>query len=308
MPFRPAALAAVLACLVGPVHAQPKPFELNTDRISPMSPGALGASKTYCVPTVVLYVSALGDVWAQSRSFWGGGGNAQAHGKFYVKGYDKDLLQGLATQVQDDLVARLRKLGLTVQTYEDLKAVPEITAVSRQAAEMPWGLPIHTDRGPLTYLVATPSDEQAFDYSQITGSVFWLRNMAKERGCVVLVPEIKYSLPQMFGETSSGYKRNEAGIALDPSMKLESGLVRSIGPKGEAAAFIIQQHGMRLAAEVAGKITKLDEDTTNFSSSWKRNSADFMFTLDTQAFSDGVLRVAQAVNGYIAAQVAKAQP
>jgi hypothetical protein len=301
---RAAALAGLAATV--PAHAQPKPFDLNTDRISVQSASALAASKTYCVPTVYLYISALGDVWAQSRSFFGGA-NAQAHGKFYVKGLDKAELQGLARQVQDDLVAKLRAAGQTVLTYEDLKSHPELAGNTPQANEKPWDMPTQSPRGPLTYVVATPGDAQNLSYGALTGTVFWLRGMAKERGCVVLVPEIYYSVPQMFGQASSGGARSEAGVSLDPAMKLESALVRTVGPKGEATAIIVQTHGTRLAAQVAGKISKLDEDTTNFSASWKRTSADFMFTLDPPAFNEGVLRVGFALNAFVAGQVSKAQ-
>src|SRR5687767_4566586 len=67
--------------------AEAKPFELNPDRVKIVDPKGLNA-KTYFVPGVNLVISCSGSVWAQSKK---GGGNAQAHGTFYVQGLEKSL-------------------------------------------------------------------------------------------------------------------------------------------------------------------------------------------------------------------------
>lgn len=84
--------AVSMLVLASVAQAGMKPFELNMDRVKIVDPKGL-AAPTYFVPSVNLVVSCSGSVWAQSKA---GGANAQAHGKFYVKGLDKALLQDLA--------------------------------------------------------------------------------------------------------------------------------------------------------------------------------------------------------------------
>jgi hypothetical protein len=277
-----------------------KPFEINMARVKVSSFGGnIGASKTYLVPSVNLVVSAMGSVWSKS-------GGAKAHGKYYVDGLKKDLLQDLATKIQDDLVTRLRAAGYTVLTYDDVKGEPDVASRGRNKADPRFGLPTTGGLGmPVTFVVATPTDAQAFD-APIQGHAWPFRGMAKAKDLVVLVPEIRFTVPQMFGETDSGYKRDSAGIATDPAMILEGATVSAVNPKGGQPAIQIQRHGTRLAAEVAGTIRKVSEDKTTVSGSWETTSGDFIMTLDPTAFSDGILRVGYAVNALIVAEAVKA--
>ena len=101
---RPARFAGLFVLTLLPglmvtVRAETKPFELNMERVKIVDPKGL-ASPTYFVPGVNLIVTCAGDVWAQSKK---GGSNAQAHGRFYVKGFEKALLQDLARQARDEL-------------------------------------------------------------------------------------------------------------------------------------------------------------------------------------------------------------
>ncbi|MEO6323512.1 MAG: hypothetical protein ABIT01_00135 [Thermoanaerobaculia bacterium] len=277
-----------------------KPFELNMDRIKVSNFGGdLGLSKTFLIPTVNLIVSAKGSVWSQK-------GGAQAHGKFFVDGLDKSMLQDLAGKIQDDLVTRMRAAHYTVLTFDDVKNEPAFTGRSLNKPDAKWGLPTKGGFGTLTFVVASPSDAQAFD-NPIQGPVWWMRDMAKEKQLIAIVPEITFTVPQMFGESSSGYKRDSAGIATDPSMVLESAMVWAINAKAGSTNVQIQKHGKRPAAESAGTIKRLSEDKTEFSSDWKRTSGDFLMTLDRPAFSEGVLRVGYAINALIVSEVGKKQ-
>ena len=289
------------------VRAETKPFELNMDRVKVVDPKGLGA-KTYFVPGVSLVITCSGSVWAQGKStaFSSNTGvNAQAHGKYFVQGLDKALVQGLAKQVQDDLVTKLRATGATVLTYDDLKADPLVAGHGHASIDEKWGLPTRSKDG-LTYVVAAPSDEQALE-TGFTGPLFWLRGMAKERNLIVLLPEITYTVPQMWGEKDEGYKRASASIGVNPVMLLQSGLVYVTNPQASFTHIQIQTHGQRHAAEVAGTVKKLSEDKTNFSSSWGRSSSDWMMTVDPAAFSEGITRVGFAINTMIADQVKKAK-
>ena len=121
-------IALLLVSIAATASAQSpamKPFEINMDRVKISNFGGnFGGSKTYLIPTVNLVVSARGSVWAKS-------GGAKAHGKYYVDGLSKPLLQELARKIQDDLVSRMRAAGYTVLTYEDVKAEPDIAGHSR---------------------------------------------------------------------------------------------------------------------------------------------------------------------------------
>jgi len=56
-----------------------------------------------------------------------------------------------------------------------------------------------------------------------------------------------------------------------------------------------------------GTLKKVSEDDYNFTSSWGRSSADYVFTLDQAVFSAGVLRVGDQVNSYVVDQIKKAK-
>jgi hypothetical protein len=294
------AFLIILTVVVEAQSAAMKPFELNMERVKVNRFGGnLAASNTILVPTVNLLVTSHGSVWSQK-------GGAQAHGKFYVEGLSKQLMQELAGKIQEDLVTQLRAAGKTVLTYADVKDEAAFTGRARLRADAKWGVPIRGGWGqPLTFLIGTPSDAQAFD-NPIQGPVWWMQSMAKEKNLVVIVPEISLSVPQMFGQTESGYKRDKSGIATDPAMVLESAMVYTLDPKG-VTNIQVQRHGKRFAAEVTGTIEKASEDKTDFSDSWKRTSADFVMTLDQTAFVDGVLRVGYAINKMIVSEIGKAK-
>ena len=84
-------------------------------------------------------------------------------------------------------------------------------------------------------------------------------------------------------------------------MLLPAGMIYVTKPK--ASFTQIQTHDQRHAAEVAGTVRKLSEDKTNFSSSCGRNSSDWLMTIDSPAFSDGILCVGYTLNPMIAGQV-----
>jgi hypothetical protein len=280
--------------------AAPEPWLLNMDRVKIVDPKGLNA-KTYFVPSVNLVVSCSGSVWAQSKA---GGGNAQAHGKFYVKGLDKTLLQDLARKLQEDLVAKLRATGATVLTYEDLKNDPLVAGHGRLSSDGKWGFPVFT-KDPLTFLRVTPTDEQEFERGLAASPTFWMHSLAKAKNLIVLLPEITFTVPQMWGETESGYKRDSAGIAVNSAMMMHGAMIYVDNPQGSFTSIQIQQHGKRLAQEVTGTIKKMSEDKTEFSRSWQRSSSDWVMTLDPQLFSDGIERVGVAINTMLVEQVKK---
>lgn len=298
-------VSGLLAATLVSALAAPTPFNLNPDRVSVSAFGGnLAASKTFVIPAVTLLISAHGSVWSMARN---GDANAQVHAKFYVKGLDKPVVQDLARQIQDDLVTKLREAGYTVLTYAEIKDNATVAAHGRRSIDDKWNLPTMTQGDhSLSYVVGTPTDAQAFD-RPINGPAWWMRDVAREKAAIVLVPEITFNVPIVYGEESKGYKRAEAAVKIEPTMKLMGATVFTSNGKGDSVTIQVLEHGKRPAAEVAGTLKKLSEDTTNFSSSWGRNSSDYLFTLDPVAFSDGVLRVGFAINTMIVSQIQKAK-
>jgi len=274
-----------------------KPFELNMDRVKVAGGGRLGDSNTYLIPTVYLLMLGKGSVWVKS-------GGAQAHGKYFVDGLEKDWLQGLARKIQDDLVTKMRAAGYTVLTYDDIKGESKIEGKDMMDLDKKFGLPTKDVAG-MTFVVSAPSDDQTFSYG-ITGPVWPFRGLAKDKGMVVLVPQILFTTLDMGGTTEEGYKRYSAGITIAPTMRLQGATIWGLNPKQAGVNILIDRHGTRLAAEVAGTAKQLSEDKTDFSDSWKRVSGDFSFTLDQPAVTAGVLRVSYAINDLIVAEAKKA--
>jgi hypothetical protein len=300
--FRATAVGLFAVCAASTATAL-TPFDLNMDRVKVTKfGGSLSDSNTYFVPTVNLMVSAYSNIWSQKKNSLSGA-NAQAHAKVYVKGLDKGLVQGLSKNIYDDLVAKMRAAGYTVLTYDDLKTHPEVTGHGRDAPESKWGLPT-TSEDPNTFIIAAPSDEQAFARG-ITGPAAWIKSLAKEKNLIAIVPDYFFVVPIAYGQGEVGYKRAEASVAVNPGMQLYKAMIYGMTPKSGTPAIQVQTHGKRLASESAGVVTKLSDDKTSFTSSWNRSSADYLFTLDQQAFSDGILRVSYALNTMIVSEIKK---
>jgi hypothetical protein len=267
------------------------------DRVKIVGGGHLGDSKIYIVPTVNLYISMHGSVWSKK-------GGASAHGVYSVDGLEKAHVQELSKKINEDLESKLRAAGMTVMTYAEVKDHESVAGRGRLKLDKDWGLP--TRKGALRtvdFLHVSPSDEQAFD-DPIQGPVWSFRGLARDKKAVVLVPEIWYTVPQMYGETSSSYSQSKAGVTLNPNMKLFYSMISAwVGNSG--TTITVQEHGTRIAAEKTGTITEDSEEKTTFNSAWKHSKGDYTMKLDVPVFDAGVLRVGYAINDMIVAQVRK---
>ena len=131
-----------------------------------------------------------------------------------------------------------------------------------------------------------------------------LRRFSRERlehNLTTLV--MTFSVPQMFGDATSGACMDKGGINTNPAMNFEGAKVNAHDGKGNAD-IMVQRHGGRPAAEVTGTIANASEDKSSFGD-WKRTTADYTMTLDPVAFSDGVLRVGLATNDMIVERITK---
>jgi hypothetical protein len=299
--MRKIAFCVSLALAVSMTAQSPamKPFELNMDRVKVSAFGGnFAQTKTYLIPTYTVQVSSLGSVWAKA-------GRTKAHAKYYVSGLDKAVMQGLSKKLQDDLVAKMRSAGYTVLTYEDVKGEPDVSSHGLLKIDSRYGLPTGGGLGaPVTFVIANPTDAQAFE-APIQGPSWWLRGISKAKDLTVIVPELTFTTPQMFGQASSTATVDSAGISTDPRMIFEGAKIYGMNPKGGQPAIQVQQHGKRTAADVAGKITKISEDRTGVSHVFETTVDDYVMELDPAVFTDGVLRVGFAVNDMIVAEVKK---
>ena len=267
--------------------AEPPPFEINMDRVEIGHKSEFAASKTYFIPTVYLRIAAKYVTSIKNK-------NASAKAKIYVGGLDKAMLQGLARQVYDDLVAKVRAAGFTVLTYDDLKA--DLVGLDRMQPNPKFGFPtkFFTIGSPIDYAIVTPSDEQTIDWGASWPTTPY-QKIAKGKNVVVLVPEVYFNLPEVLATKGSNSMFDSAGLSFLPTMKLYSGMVWGLPPNLGGPSIIVREHGKRLAAEVVGSMKKVSEQNNKYGD-WSQFVGDYDFILDPPAFSTGVLRVCYALN------------
>lgn len=291
-------LSLVLILFCVPVRAQDiPPFEINLERVEFIQTRDFSESKTYLIPTVYLRVAARNATSVKNEG-------ARANSMVYVDGLEKAILQGLAKKVYDDLIAKVRAAGFTVLDYNDVKA--ELAGMERMQPNPKFGFPtkLFTIGSPIDYAIVTPSDEQAIDWGS-AWPISPYKDIIKTRNAVVVVPEIYFNLPEVYGKKDSGWFGKSASIEIAPTMKLYSGLVWGMGPKQSGFRIQIAEHGKRLAAEVAGSVKKVAEDKNDWGN-WSVTNADFSFAIEPVAFSNGILRVGYAINDLTVKTIKKA--
>lgn len=296
---RSATFAALLLTLLAD-GASPQavpPFNINLDRTEINRRGDFAASKTYFIPTVYLRITARSQTSINNEG-------ASAKAKIYVDGLDKGMFQGLARSVYDDLVTKIRAAGYTVLTYDDLKG--ELTAMPRMKLNEKFGFPTKWFDGGLgiDFAIVAPSDDQAFDYG-VTGVTFGYRDIARMRDVVVLVPDIHFTLTEVAGKKGSSIWGKSVELSILPPMRLHWGMVYALPPSMAGGDIRIKEHGMRLAADVAGSVKKVSDDNLDYAG-WSRTTGDFIFTLDPAAVTNGVLRVGYAINDLTVNTIKKA--
>lgn len=292
-----ALISLFLGLFVGAAHAEEiPPFIINMDRVEMSHTGNFADSKTYFIPTVYLRVMARTQTSIKSE----GSSGASAKAKVFIDGIEKSLFQGLAQKVYDDLVAKIRGAGYTVLTYDDMKA--ELADMDRMKPNEKYGFPTKASDGVsgVDFAIVTPSDEQAFNYG-VTGIMYRYRGLAKDKGAVVLIPDIYFSITEVAGKTGKDTWGKSASLAVLPPMRLHTAIVYA-----NDGAIFIKEHGMRLAAEVAGSVKKVSEENFDYAG-WSRTTGDYIFTLDPAAVSAGILRVGYAVNDLTVTTIKKEQ-
>ncbi|MDB4915125.1 MAG: hypothetical protein JWM95_2769 [Gemmatimonadetes bacterium] len=278
-------------------HAQQTLFK--DEAIDLKESAVLHDSKTLIVPYYTLLASANGGMWVS-------GGNARLHAKFFVLGIDKATMQELSARLQDDLVTRLRGIGFTVLTYNDVKDHDVMKGADRRTPDKDPkydGMNTTKDRGgDANFVIATFNDESNIKPA-LQGAHWGLRGIAKDKDAVLMVPELWYEIPIAVGKGEEGYT-DKAEISVLPGMKLHRANVVFINQKARGGTVQIKYN--HKVSDDVGTVVKGASDDFSFGE-FKRGSQDFTVTLDKEKFKAGVMRGGLAFNDVIIAQVKKEQ-
>ncbi len=294
------ALVLPLLAAVSIAQADVQPFEINMDRVTMAHQGSFGGSKTYIIPTGVCPPDGAHadrdreqgferreregeDPHGRVRQETGSGPRAEDPGR-------------PGGEAQGSRIHRAHLCGHQGRTQ------------GRRAQEGEREIRLPTDlleggKG-IDFAIVTPTDEQSIDFG-FTGVTWPYKAIAKQHNAVVLVPDLRFSITEVSGETSSNAFAASAKLNILPVMKLDLVTVTALEPNLAAGYFLIQQHGKRLAGENVGTIRKVSEDNNNYAG-WSRTVGDYSFTINHPALNDSVLRVGYAVNDLTVATAKKA--
>lgn len=248
------------------------PSDIAVDAIRPEH---LSTGKVLIVPSAYVRLAVAGKVAVANqgsalRTIGGGNANSvKASARFTVQGIDKALAQKIAAAAYDDFVAQLRAAGYTVLTYADIKDRDVVKEASRMKPDSEWGMPTEKIQGgTVTALLATPSDEQAFEFG-LAGGVFnqFIRlGKTKLEDGIIIIPTYTITAPQMWGEKSSTYATIGAAVKGAPAMVLTnaSAFWLTNKPKVEIMNGIPGVH-LKGFAGLSDKVGELQlmEDTTS---------------------------------------------
>lgn len=286
------------------------PSGLMPVRVNVVNPEDLGDyGKTVVVPTVYLKLLTEGSVFvAKQGGLFGGNNSVKAKAAHKVVGLDKALARSLAKQAHDDFVARLRAVGYTVLTYDDIKDRDYVQAAERDAGDATWGLPTEKSAdGRDVFVVAAPSDAQQFKIG-FTGpfSVFTQYGKPKFTDATVIIPQYTIVAPQFWGEKGGGIGSISATVNTAPGMNLQTANAWWMGkPKSRMATGISGVTAKAALINTTPKAGQLTEaaDTTPVAAnalskalsllsgagSIKQNSAEFTFTIDRDLYLQGAM-------------------
>lgn len=274
----------------------------------------LGYAKTFkgtkrvIVATTFLNISVAGEA---SGFVQRGGGSAKAKSKFVVNGVDKAFAQALAQKAYDETVASFREAGWEVLTYDDIKSHEDVAGHDRLKKDAAWDMPTKKEGGNL-FIVATPRDEMALD--DFNRMNWKLRKVAKEREAMVYIPSYTFIAPQLWVETSRGYKSSSVAVNSAPGITLMPGgiMAYTINHKAAGGLFNNLEQYVHLADD-AGVISEATDTSPDFANalskslsaltgggSIAKNSTFFGYTLNREKYEAAVLGTISNFNDAVA--------
>jgi hypothetical protein len=323
-------LASVVALAVGFLAAQnvsaaepvAKPSDKLDIQIAKTAPKYFGDSGTIIIPTVYLKLAVAGKVSATKQGgMFGGNNTAKAKAKYAVAGLDKQYVQQLAQKIQDDLVAQLKAAGFTVKTYADIKDLDAVKSAKREPGEKNWGMP--TDKeigGTALNIVAAPSDEQVFKQAMMWGvfNQFVSRTKSTLGEGSILIPTYVIAAPQVWAETSRGYKSISAGVNVADGMNMTHARADLLTAKCAGAAVATKTQVINVGEKVGTVTDKDTTDNVGNAISFALNeltglgkisssSGFYQMTIDPAAYEAGVMRGVTGFNAEVAKIAAEAR-
>ncbi len=261
----------------------------------------MAASKRVLVPTVYLRVVTSGSVFVAKQK---GSGTASAKATYTVEGHDREALMSLAKKIEADYVSQLKAAGWEVLTYADVADDESVRKMERGRGEGALNFPVQKDSNGAVYAIVAPSAEQTFKPA-MQGPTWPFRFVSKERNATVLIPQVDIIAPQVWAESSSGYKSVSAEIKHLPGMNMNYAMVQGLTPKG--GGVLIKLKGAVVnTTENAGSFTGMKDKTPSAANglskglailggggSINRASGTYHFTIDREKFDEGVLKGAE---------------
>jgi hypothetical protein len=279
----PILLLLGFSAFAAPVSAQSAPLlDIPVSKLETAGTRNLRESSTILVPTVLLNIAADGSLFAVRQS----AASEPPEYRFTVKGFDKEFLRGLAQRAQDDFVQQLRAKGLIVLTYADLKDHDAVLRLGRLKTKQTHLLPYRNDRfSAANYLIATPSDEQAFKAGN-AGNAATFREVARELRASVIVPEYWINAPQVWGENAAGYKSAFKETNVAPGLDLYSAYFWLLNSDGAVGSLRLKD----AVSNVAPSVGELRPAKA------KPGKATYQLTIDSTAYAAAVLRATMSIN------------
>lgn len=288
-------LGTIMATVLGTTTATAQdttPFQINPQRVQTMAPGSCAKKDSYLIPNAYLFVEVRNKTSAYN-------GGAHAKSWVYADGIDKAELQGLARQVQDDLIAKLRAAGKTVYTWDDVKG--DVAGAGRMDHNPRYDMPTRGSRiAPgVDFVVAAPSDDQTVEYNTLTGNpITPYGDSAARLNANLIVPVIYFTLPQVGTKKSGHALLDKIEIFFEPDMNLFWAGAFGAPGKGAWCNVYVLEHGVRKAATGMGSFRQLTASTVDYEG-WSQAKGEFAFMIDRDKFDAGVLRVGHAFNDLI---------
>lgn len=301
------------------------PLKVETVVVNPED--LLDTQKTLLVPTLYLSLLVEGKVSAvkQSGLFSGGSNTARASAAYKVAGLDKAYVQALAQAAYEDFIAQLRQAGYTVLSYADVKDRELFRAAQRDSGKGPMGLPTSSEGGN-SLVTAAPSDEQMFASGFAGGafSEFIGGGKSKVNDATIIIPHFTFHAPQAWAQGGEGYKRISAEANVAEGMNMVSARAYWMGqPKVRMMRGIpgVATKAMVInVTEKAGSLAKAADTTPQAANalssvlsifgggSIQRSSAEYVLTVDREAFRAGVMHGVRSFNAEVAKAAAAATP
>lgn len=298
MIFRKLAGAAATFAMLATSAAQAQnfngtSFEINRERVRLGTIKTCAKNETYLVPTAYLYVTIR-----NSLSAGGGLGAAKAKARVYIDGLRKSELQGLAANIQDQIVTQLRAAGYKVLTYDDVKS--DVADKERMKPNPRYSIATHDSRAfpGMDFAVASPTDEQTLDYG-LLGPQANFGKAAQRTGATLLLPEVYITLPQLGAQANKTqtltWRSSSASISFDPAMHMAGANVYGSTAKGGWCSILVPEHGGRVPALVAGEFKELSVSEEKLGDDWSTRRGDYSFVVDNAAFDTGVNTVSKTL-------------